>query len=443
MSFGWPMFGTTDEPNMLHDGGTAKPHLDSDVGGDLNLERSVKDGTSRCVDAPISFQPSAIRIALPTNSSIAWSALKRNDSAEFLEMSGVLPSVYDVLSSSPAIKKSPSKVQRPGLPPTAPRSPPALAFSRRGGRSTRPVLSKATGTLSVAPTISEAVTTSNKNVTDSQDEPRSNTAALVANMQTAAHVLTSRCSESATGCAATASSLSLQAPVKPLADVQGGSTQSGKDSGGGNNDKVDAQCPAPPLPSRPLDETRELPTPSGCEPAPAPKPPLSSATGYQPSSAAVEKPDLFLCEARFKELEVPAEEAKSVGAKGRMDGPPPYADIIERERSVSTAFVPAAARSGGGGQEPSAPEPTAEARAAAAATTLRESTGAGVVANRAGGGKRGSVDSATDEEGEPRRSSSLRRSSFVNTPRSLSGLGLRGCLPRRSVSYSALRPLRE
>lgn len=153
MPLSW-IFGVTDE--------ALPPPEEDALDPELSITRTistedVKGGTFPSINAPPSgifpsSSSSIITQVAAVGSSQGWKVLSRTDSTE--EMTGgVFPCVNDQPPSPTSQgKASGSKPLRPaGLPPPAPRSPPMVAFSRRGGRAAKAPSFKTTDAVVTSP----------------------------------------------------------------------------------------------------------------------------------------------------------------------------------------------------------------------------------------------------------------------------------------------------
>lgn len=253
----------------------------------------------------------------------------RSRSPEPRKTGGVSPLVVNPPFPDPAVRKSLPKVQRrSGLPPTAcSSSPPALAFSRRRGPSDRSSVTKITGTLvSVSYPATGPSSVSSSNAAGSHVTPSSQDLAPLSSTPDAPFATTvavSKSSSAATVDAATSlCSLSHGSQHDPLlAEGQAGSTGSAEDRGCDNKVEVDRSCPAPPLHSRPLDETRETPATLGSEVNSAPRTPVLGNSAEISWTTAVGKgPGLVKSQASLNKIVLSVPEANTGASAVEMDG---------------------------------------------------------------------------------------------------------------------------
>lgn len=274
--------------------------------------------------------PLATRTTRSKNASPRWSSLiMRSRSPEPRKTSDVSPSVVNPPFSSPAVRKSLPKVQRrSGLPPTAcSSSPPALAFSRRRGPSDRSSVTKITEAL-----VSVSSPATGPSSVLSCDAARSHVAPssqdLVPLSSTQDTPLARTVAFSKSSCAATVDaatslcSVSHGSQLDPLlAEGQVGSTGSAEDRGCDNIVEVDRSCPAPPLHSRPLDETRESPATLGSEANSAPRTPVLGDSAEISWTTAVGKgPGLLKSQASDYKTLLSVSEANTGISAVEMDG---------------------------------------------------------------------------------------------------------------------------
>lgn len=252
----------------------------------------------------------------------------RSRSPEPRKTSGVSPLVVNPPFPGPAVRKSLPKVQhRSGLPPTAcSSSPPALAFSRRRGPPDRSSITKVTGTLvSASYPATRPSSISSRKAARSHLTPSSQDLAPLSSTPDAPLARTVAVSKSS--CAATVNaatslcSLSHESQLDPLlAEGQAGSTGSAEDRGC-DNVEVDRSCPAPPLHSRPLDETREIPVTLGSEVNSAPRTPVLGDSAEISWTTAVGKgPGLVKRQASLDKTVLSVPEANTGASAVEMDG---------------------------------------------------------------------------------------------------------------------------
>lgn len=143
MPLSW-IFGVADEELPPPDEDALDPELSITHHRTISSE-DVKGGKFPSINAPPpapapSSSSSIIAQVAAATPSQGWRVLSRTDSTE--EMTGgVFPSVSDQPPSPTNQEKEkvsgPKPPRSAGLPPPAPRSPPMMAFSRRGGRAVK------------------------------------------------------------------------------------------------------------------------------------------------------------------------------------------------------------------------------------------------------------------------------------------------------------------
>lgn len=509
-------FGATDEAGQ--DASTAAlgvgvtgEHLDTNASAKNvanNVDGEVKAGVFPSIHTTPPPPLSSTRITMPVNGSAEWPALiKRNDSTNLVETGGVFPSVTDATmpsSTRPVVKKTLS-THRLGLPPTAPRSPPALAFSRRGSRPAKQAFVKpaAAGPSIVGPHNHSNNFTNNDN-NNGNTTNNTNTAkapgrdqgigsmavtAALGGPATVVHAPISTVSDvsyssttaqppkdaTARGGRSSKPSNSSQAiGPTPQTDTSTGQTviaRGGPNAGTGAREEQYQQYPAPPLPSRPSrnsDLLALVPSLNSTPPRTAPNSSHLSPGGpvikqSETSSSHSGNPSESTSTSQFPTKATsgnPADEVPmSSGGSARQrrsSGPPPKSRQASKGRGVAPPpdrpFVPEPALPRGArGQEPSAAGPGASAGTAAGKTvaSANADSAAPVGDNRkspraasSNGVESSHVpvskENVSEYDEHEARKMSGRKPSFVSlgTPRALSGLGLRGCLPGRKVRKS-------
>lgn len=249
------IFGVADEATPPP---PEEDHLDPelDIHRTVSTESEVKGGTFPSINAPPPPPDSSSIVAqVAAAGSPGWRVLNRSDSTEEL-IGGVFPAVKDHPPSSPTRKRSPSKPSRRGLPPPAPKSPPMLAFARRGGRKSPPA--KSADSLSTA--VAAAVGTKGKTSGAPAGQTSAGGAAAASTSSTASELAPASAAAStqqradATGPSVTDGSSSIQNPSSLAAPSHGGGARGASNAGSASAAKgssrnlgIREEAPRPPV----------------------------------------------------------------------------------------------------------------------------------------------------------------------------------------------------
>lgn len=408
MPLSW-IFGVADE--------ALPPPEEDALDPELSITRAistedVKGGTFPSINAPpsgifpSSSSSSIIAQVAAAGSSQGWKVLSRTDSTE--EMTGgVFPCVNDQPPSPTNQEKaSGSKPLRPvGLPPPAPRSPPMLAFSRRGGRAVKAPGSKP----------ADAVVTS----PSQQQAPG---AAPVA--QASSSVAIPRPAERPVG--SPHSILPNRPPVsRPPVELSFYARQEGRNSGLAQEEHSSS---APPVIS-----TAELPIATLANNQEGG---LSAASGASDIHFGASDTHSAAMSTAANQASSKPTRRNNAPTETQVSSPPEYVSppnsrpppAVPRPPARPTAALP------GTGGSPTPPSIPPQARDYSAPTSVHPALGA--VAGMEVEGRAASVDvDGADGYGEESRRSSKRSSSFSTAGRSIVGQsGLLGCFQRRKVS---------
>lgn len=401
MPLGW-IFGVADE--------ALPPPEEDALDPELSITRAistedVKGGTFPSIHAPASniFSSSSSSIisqVTAAGSSQGWKVLRRTDSTE--EMTGgVFPCVNDQ-PPSPTYQEKASvlKPLRPaGLPPPAPRSPPMMAFPRKGGRAAKASGSKPANAVIISPS--------------QQQTPG---AAPIAQAPTSAAIP----APAARPVGPSPSILPNVQPVsRPPVELSFYAREEGRNSGLAQEEQLSS--------TPPITSTAELPEAtrtnnqeggiSAASGAPGTRSAAMSTAGNQAPSQLTRRNHATT------ETQVSSSPEYASTPNSR-----PLPPAVPRPPARPTATLP------GTGGSPIPPTIPPQPRDDSAPTSVHPVLGA--VAGMEVEGRAASVDvDGADGYGEESRRSSKRSSSFSTAGRSIvSQSGLLGCFQRRKVS---------